>query len=470
MIKKTTKEWEKATIMFLSKQLPGVSEMADDARQFILHPFNHTVAYQRNGIRAKQAGLYWCCDCGQSFTLAELKDYRRNPDWKKDSWSNRKTIATCPHCGMTMQIVDHPAKSEKFTDIVAVRAKMGEWTITRYFNEIATCKAGDRASLHIEDIGADWEKDGKTYRYIARIGGMYYSKYFKTEQRHFTDSRVVDDAEVWDGTDRYDMPDFSLERELERRGIDDLHGLKLTQILEYMENDPHFETLWKQGDWEIAKHFKKNLSRYWPQIRICRKHRYNIENFTEWKDMYWMLQYLGKDLNNPKYICPANLHEAHNAVLAEYNRKEQREAERRRRQADEQARQDAERRMKEAKQEEEAFIERRQKYFGLCIAGEGFSIVPLKSIDEFKQEGDTLNHCVFRCGYYSRAYSLILSARDKDNNPIETIEINLNGFSIVQCYGYHDSLTPLHNAIMDTMKENMWRVKEIAQGKVAQAS
>ncbi len=125
--------------------------------------------------------------------------------------------------------------------------------------------------------------------------------------------------------------------------------------------------------------------------------------------------------------------------------------------------------MKKAKEAEQEFIKRREKYFGLSIAGAGFTIVCLKSIDEFKHEGDTLQHCVFRCGYYDKKNSLILSARDADNNPIETIEIDLQSFKIWQCYGFKDSHTAMHNEIVKTMEDNMWQVKDIRLGKVKAA-
>jgi hypothetical protein len=319
--------------------------------------------------------------------------------------------------------------------------------------------------LTIEDIGADWTKGEKTYRYIARQGGMYYSKYFKAEKRHFTDSCVVEDAEKWNGIDQYDMPAFSLEQELEKRGIDDMHGMKLTQILSYMEEDAHFETLWKQGDWEIAKFFKGQLPYYWSQIRIARKHGYKIDNITEWRDYIILLRCLSKDTHNPKFVCPQDLHEAHNVVLAEYNRREAVRRERMRRENDERMRREAEEAMKRAKEEEGAFIKRREKYFDLCITTDQFKIVCLQSIEEFKNEGNTLHHCVFACGYYRKEHSLILSARDSENNPIETLEVDLLGFKIIQCRGDHDRNSPLHEDIVKAMLDNMWRVKECRDGK-----
>lgn len=464
--------------MFLDKMLPKAGE---DAMRFLLDPFGYTLCAKKKGKIAEKKNLYWCMDCGAVFSFDEIKDYRIDPEfverykgryeYKYLFEHGRSHLGTCPHCGRPMKI-DHWAYSkQKLEDVVAVNATFGDWQIVRYYNEILHCKAGTKAEIELQEIGSDWTKDGRTYHYISRRGGMYYSKYWRDRTRHF--ANYSPDATIWDGCERYGETSFSLDAELSKRGIstDHLHGLKLTQILSYMEEDVHFETLWKQGDWHIAKFFRKDLYRYWSEIRIARKNGFvlNEDNLTEWRDMVNMLRYLHKDTHNPKYICPADLHQAHQDVLAEQNRKIAIETERRRREQDEWNRRHAEELMKKAKETEQEFIKRREKYFGLSIAGAGFTIVCLKSIDEFKHEGDTLQHCVFRCGYYDKKNSLILSARDADNNPIETIEIDLQSFKIWQCYGFKDSHTEMHNEIVKTMEDNMWQVKDIRLGKVKAA-
>ena len=40
----------------------------------------------------------------------------------------------------------------------------------------------------------------------------------------------------------------------------------------------------------------------------------------------------------------------------------------------------------------------------------------------------------------------------------------MQDFKIRQCYGDHDMHTLLHEDICNTMKANMWRVKEITKG------
>ena len=39
----------------------------------------------------------------------------------------------------------------------------------------------------------------------------------------------------------------------------------------------------------------------------------------------------------------------------------------------------------------------------------------------------------------------------------------------MQCYGVHDTHSALHDKIVKTMQDNMWRVREIASGKKKKA-
>jgi hypothetical protein len=96
----------------------------------------------------------------------------------------------------------------------------------------------------------------------------------------------------------------------------------------------------------------------------------------------------------------------------------------------------------------------------------------LRDVKAFEEEGRMMHHCVFRCKYYEKPYSLILSARIADVR-IETVEVDLSNYTILQCYGkndqftmHHDRIKELVNSQMDTIKAyNRRRVKK--QMKVA---
>ena len=90
-----------------------------------------------------------------------------------------------------------------------------------------------------------------------------------------------------------------------------------------------------------------------------------------------------------------------------------------------------EKQLKEIAEAEIAFAEKIKPYLKLCIKEDNCTIIPLKSVKEFVEEGVAMHHCVFTNGYYKRDDCLILSARI-DGKRAETVEVNLNTREIVQ--------------------------------------
>jgi len=83
----------------------------------------------------------------------------------------------------------------------------------------------------------------------------------------------------------------------------------------------------------------------------------------------------------------------------------------------------------------------------------------LKSVEEYKKEGDSQHHCVYTNSYYGKEDSLVLSARmiDKPDEPVETVELSLADGSILQCYGKCNRFTPYHNEIVNLVANNAYK-------------
>lgn len=99
-----------------------------------------------------------------------------------------------------------------------------------------------------------------------------------------------------------------------------------------------------------------------------------------------------------------------------------------------------------------------RKFFDLLIENEHLNIGVIKSVQEMQEEGTAMHHCVFEMGYYKRDNTLILSARDKAGNRIETIEINLETYKIVQSRGVCNSNTAYHEEIIELINNNMNKI------------
>ena len=213
---------------------------------------------------------------------------------------------------------------------------------------------------------------------------------------------------------------------------------------------PEFETLAKT---------QRELFRYlvrrgdytvpcWHAVKICNRRGYRIEDASLWYDLLDALGALGLDTHNAHYVCPTDLRDAHDA----YIRRRQRSEKKKRREELE----------RELFAENKAYQRAKARFFGIEILGDDLVIRVLPDVAAFYREGQELHHCVFSNRYYSKADALILSAKDSRGKAVETIEVSLKTFEIVQSRGRSNQPSARHAEIVDIVKRNMNTIKERA--------
>ena len=168
-----------------------------------------------------------------------------------------------------------------------------------------------------------------------------------------------------------------------------------------------------------------------------------MSDASVWCDYLELLVRYKKDLRNAFYVCPEDLNKAHDLYMKRKKRDD--EIERKKR--------DAEQLLRQIEKEKE-FIKQKSKFFDLSISNGEIVIIPLKTLEDFRNEGDALHHCVFSNRYFEKENSLILSAR-KDEHIVETIEIDLNRFDVVQSRAVNNGNSEYHDTILNLVKKNM---------------
>ena len=186
-------------------------------------------------------------------------------------------------------------------------------------------------------------------------------------------------------------------------------------------------------------------------IKIAHRHKYDFGSIdiATWCDHIKILKELGKDLHSPHYVCPINLEEAHKFYNKLY--------------AKNKAKMEMEKKKKESQAQEQSYAERMGKYLGICISTDNLVIKPLQSVQEFVEEGTAMHHCVYGCGYYKKADTLILSAKDLEGNRVETIEINLKTYKVAQSRAVCNGVSKYHDEIISTLNGQMNIIKAIKE-------
>ena len=379
-----------------------------------------------------------CVDCGHI--------------WQSDNIPNR-----CSHCGARLTIADNP-RQRRFVERswYCVIRRVKEFTVVRIFYIYDSRKIGEQnRETWIEEVLQHWiNAEGKDtircrnlamfpdYRYFPFSLGSNislkrdYDRYgYRNPYYHITPSGYY--------------PRKYVSEILKRNGFTGVfRGFNPEDVFCFILSDNRFETLWKTGLFGLCERYLKNdknrITKYWKAVLQYHKFRYHTSDLGIWLDYLDLLEYFHKDLANPAVILPKDLNAEHDKLV--------------RKKAAIEARIELERR-KEQEKEKLAILESKRKYFDITFNDGKMMIVVLKSLEDYKAEGDYQHHCVYTNGYYGKKGSLILSARLMDNpgRPVETVEISLKNGQILQCYGKFNKATEYHQEILDLVNKNIRR-------------
>lgn len=180
-----------------------------------------------------------------------------------------------------------------------------------------------------------------------------------------------------------------------------------------------------------------NNKQYYRQFVIAHRHNYKPNDFGMWVDYIKMLEECNKDIHNPNILCPADLKNEHdklNEKIIKFREKERRLRE-----------------LKELTKNSKDYDKFIKRFKDIVISNNNIIIKPLMKVKDFYDEGMAMKHCVFTNKYYKNRNSIILSARDNNNNRIETIEYDIVNNTVIQSRGVCNQSTPFHNTILSMM-------------------
>ena len=409
--------------------------------------FNNCVAHI--AYRAK-SGTITCSDCGHV-------------------WNSKSKLAeslcgcTCPHCGAELKIEDTRKRHFNETEYFSVITTCKGFQVIRVCQVRYISRKGEPMQFYCHEVVQRWiSVEGKvTDMALLRGFPFYYCDLWALESKMEIrpPKDLYDDVVAWSKV----YPRMKIIPELKRNGFKgDLYGVSPVRLFKSLLSDPRIETLLKDGEIEEMKYFLSNprtADEFWASYRIAKRHHYQINNIGMWCDYLRMLQNIGQDIHNPKNICATDFIEAHDRVKHIIDTRREKEMAERQRRAEEERREREQQRLLQEKQREEEFISLKSKFFGLVITDDEISVKVLESIEEYYEEGKLQNICVFGSGYYKKADTLVLSARIA-GEIIETVEVDLRTFKVVQCHGKNNQNTAYHDRIINLVNANSKLIKE----------
>lgn len=384
-----------------------------------------------------------------------------NHQWKPEQvWQEEVLGVECPSCKKKLKkITIHNNLFEKVITYSVVQV-VDRFQVFRYFSCWKTMYKNKAPRYHFRSLFEDWKDyeknksviigrnptwtgDGfSSSDYEVRQNSRPYHQ--KTDFDKFTSDINCPRAEFLPRFKMYGLTDFN-------------HDCDYRYLIAALERSPKIETLLKAKQKHLLSFGVYKDSRhntYWDSIKIVIRNKYKITDAGIWYDYLDLLRYFKKDLHNAVYVCPKNLKKEHDRWM-----KKKREI--LRLQAIEDEKLKVIKRQQKLEKAIVDYVERWKNFFDLEFKKGNISISVLKSIDEFKEEGDELKHCVYTNEYYLKEKSLILSAK-VDGKRAETIELRLPELKIEQARGLKNNATKHHDEIIDLVNKNLEKIRKIA--------
>ncbi len=308
-------------------------------------------------------------------------------------------------------------------------------------------RKGKKADYYSMEVARYWlDENGKTeVTALRRTLGYYLDSFvFDNYIELRNDNNVyrqIADCKVY--------PYYSAIPKLRRNGLKgSLSEIEPTKLMEALLKDSRAETMFKAGRKVDLNYFLQHpmyFDLYWNTYKIVLRNNYHISDISLWVDYIRLLERCGRDIHNAHYVCPLDLkaeHDRYQERVRVIQEREKREAQR-----------------KKALENEARFKELKGKFFGLSFTDGLIVVSVLESVDDYYKEGNALHHCVGQCEYYLKPQSLVFSARI-DNQRIETIELSLETFKILQSRGLCNKATEYHDRIIRLVQKNARQIRK----------
>lgn len=324
----------------------------------------------------------------------------------------------------------------------------GGFQVLRYFFLEKQCRVGTPARLFCREAVQHWIAPNGKCEIMARSRCM--SVFYCDVWNWSSDLEIRQERDAHHISPIATYPHKRFIPEVKRNGFrGDFHGLSPRNFFRNILSDSRMETLLKSGQIELFRYFSikrsQRLDDFWASIRICIRNKYTVSDASLWCDYVDLLRFFGKDLSNAKFLCPADLRAEHDQWMLKKQSWHEHEKREKKREC--------------LLKNEKAYSDLKAHFIGLEFSDGQLHVRVLKDVNEFYEEGNTLKHCVFTNEYFLKPDTLVLSAQINGKR-IETVEVSLENFQVLQSRGVRNLNTEFHDKIISLVNRNAHLIQE----------
>lgn len=386
-------------------------------------------AFSKEAYRCKKNT--WCTSCGHVF----LNDFD-----------------TCPHCGAKLKVVASRATKKQEKVYATIHTTCKGFQVARHFLAKRLTRKNNEPQYQFNECVQVWISCNGQQTIVARP--CCYHSFYVDLWDFYKPMTIKKEDKTW--RHRYDIFSYSNKicrvlPVLYRNGFDgDFHNITPTILYTKLLTSYQAEILIKSKQYALLQWVCQGGDiRCFHAVKVCNRNGYIVKDAPTWLDYISLLEYHGLDTHNAHYVCPGNLKREHDRLQKKKDRIEHAKL--------------AEKQREEMLAWEKDYMSQKGKYFGLSFNSSSIKVSVFTSVRQIEHEGNQMHHCVFSMGYYKKPESLLLTAQDTEGHHLETVEINLDTFKVVQSRGLQNSLTQQHDEIISLCKKNMYKIQQISR-------
>lgn len=388
--------------------------------------FRHTVGHY--AFRTP-SGQTTCLDCG----------YR---------WNETKTKhCHCPNCHAKLTLKDTLCRKTDEKSYFSVITTQDGFQVQRIFRMTVYYHKSRKARTDVCEVARYWlDENGKTaLTALQRAMGRYLDCFLYGSGLELRNDNYVYKYIA----DCYVYPRYTSIPKLRRNGLKgSFADIAPQKLMKALLSDSRVETILKSGRKRDLKYFidhPQDLDFCWPSYKnrvtpeVSDKRHGNMDRLSPYA------RQVRQRLAQRPLCLPCRFEsrtrQVQNKVRILQEQKKRMEQ------------------MKRARENEARFRELKGKFFGLEFTDGTIVVRVLDSVEAYYDEGNALHHCVGQCEYYLKPNTLVFSARI-ENKRVETVELSLETFKVLQSRGLCNKNTKYHKRIMNLVHKNIALVRK----------
>ncbi len=422
-------------IVGLDTKLPKITERH---KQWA---YNHCLEHQATILKS---GRIRCLDCGNEWQATF-----------KNSWKEVVCGAVCSSCGVKLKMRQTQSRRFNQSAYMTIIDTFKGYQIIRLCDIRGHYLAGTVAKKYCWEVSRIWIAPNGKYEIIGQLRGGYYNRYdswtgdFCLRNKHTIRKHLIHPYKYY--------PKKKIIKEIKRNGVKSrFYNIHAFHLFHLILTESKFETLWKSQqmdlvDYALEERGFTEIKRFWASVRICIRNNYTVTDTSDWFDYLDLLEYFQMDLHSPKYVCNQFFKVKHD-VLVEKKRKIKLQ----------------ERMLEEREkllEDQDQYVKEKKRFFGLEFIENELKINMIESIEKLMDIGDRLHHCIFVNEYHKRKGSLLLYA-SIDDKPIETIEVSLYSYEVLQSRGLLNKPTKYSQDVIKLVNKNLPLIEKIHKNKL----